>query len=343
MSTDAQIAESSTAIEVTEAAAPSLPVSRQQRQDFLKAANEPLPSQTEEIDTSKTSASKDESAPPPDGGKSGPKGKLSTSERAKQLEAENKSLSEQLARRKQLRADLDALEKPEPKPDAKVAPSPAAKAETAPEGRPVRPPKPKAEDFADWDKYQAALGEHDDKLDKYQEDLTDWKADQKLKGYDEKQTRAQQQRTSEEKWLPKIQASIEKHADYLAVVGELQEKKLITPFLDRFATKSEHGSELLYRIGEDLEFAKKLAQMDDIDATRELITLESEFTTDQAKTDPKRSPKLVSTAPRPERVLNGGGTAPDLDAQLNSALASGDVARYRQLKRQQEAAAHKTR
>lgn len=127
-----------------------------------------------------------------------------TPEQLERREANRQShLNSKLAKmRRENRALKEALAGNQPSP----ATQPVKAQPNATDGRPV---KPKEEDFdgKTWGEYQEAL-------DKFHEDLTDWKVEQKLNAKDTKQAEANQAKQLDGKVVERINAVAEQEAEF---------------------------------------------------------------------------------------------------------------------------------
>ena len=89
----------------------------------------------------------------------------------------NREIRDLIAKRDQAKQEVEAPAKKDVKPIAEPS--------TAQPVDPKRPVKPKAEDFKDWAAYETAK-------DKYDEDLADYKAEQKIQEYEQRQRQSAQ-------------------------------------------------------------------------------------------------------------------------------------------------------
>lgn len=245
----------------------------------------------------------DASESDPDSKKAPKKGKTAEDRKA-QLAAEIQELLEQ---RRKLREEVKQEPKSEPKQDAKQDPSPEAKTE--------RPVKPKIDDFQTYEEYENAR-------DAYFEDLADWKADQKLKGFREEQAKSAEEKQQQsaqqerlEKWNKSIREAKQEWPDFEAVVHDLKPTAEVMEFLE----DSDYRAQILYRLGEDTDNADRIFGLSKAAQLREIVDLEREFLSGSKKTEPKKEPTPISKAPKPPVNLRGGSSPGDPELAAVSA------------------------
>jgi hypothetical protein len=284
------------------------------------------PTKDQEAAPDKSASNVDGKTPVPETGKDkAPKKAKTAEDRKAELAAE---IQELLKKRKELREEVA------PKPTAEAPKTEDKKAATSTEATDGRPVKPKLQDFVDAGK---SYEEYEDARDKYNEELIDWKADQKaeakLKAFKEDNQKEQQQTSRRSKWEKSIEESKKDRPDYelVALNPELQ---LSAPMLE-FLEESELRGDLLYALGEDLDNAKRIAGLSPVQVARELVKLESSLSTPEPETAVSTPKPVVSKTPAPARRLNGPPGAPDLEA---AALAKGDVTEYMRLANAREMA-----
>lgn len=223
-----------------------------------------------------------EAAPDPESGRqehAGKRGKLSARERSEQLRSENEELERQLERRRQLRRELESPDdKTEPKKTATSAAKPADNAQPQELKPPVRPVKPKKDDFDTWEKYEAAKDKYDDDIVEYGEKLSEYRAE---KAIQDERVRQMRQRQLEvvaknvedaKKIYPDLDGNKIDEA-----AGTIFEDQKIPLVIKKMVGGSSVMAHLLYVLSSDqAKFNQflELARRDDVGAIRELSTLE---------------------------------------------------------------------
>ena len=266
----------------------------------------------------------------------GHKGQVRTNAETRKEEL-NREIRELLSKRDQLRKEVDTGKPPEPagKTDVKAEPSPAP---AQPESK--RPVKPKQDDFDNWEQYDAAK-------DKYDEDLADWKAAQRIEEYEQKQrqeaqTREMQNRLNEAKERYGAEAE-PKIVETAKTVFNDQE---VPPAIKTALGRSEVLVDALYVMGSDraeLDQFLDLAKKDPLEALRKWFTVEAlvkEELATSGKTAPARGadgkflPEKATEKPARQRPpappteLNGSGSPPG-DIRI-SAAEKGDFRSFKQ-------------
>jgi hypothetical protein len=282
-----------------------------QRTDWLKTG-EPPKAEDSAPSKQETSAgdNKSESGPASEAGETQREPKRGTAEaRIKELLAENRKLKEsQKPAQTQQQAEVPQTQKP------------TQQTPPAAEGRPVRP---KYESFDTVGEYEAAE-------DKYIEELAAWKADQRdaEKTAAAKQAEAQkagQQRA--EGWKAKQDAFRKQTADFDEVVAAADNEPCSDAIRD-FCLESEIGPAVQYALAKDVELLRKLSDMSDVAAVRELTKLEMGLAGGMPSQTP--APKKTTTAAsKPPTELSGRSNAPEDEAK--AALEAGDFDRYRRV------------
>lgn len=247
-----------------------------------------------------------ESASPSEGDTKAPKRKTAE-DRKNDLKAEIQELLRQ-------RAELKTP--PKPADASKPAESSPAEAKPAATGKPERP---KLDAFETYAMYEMAL-------DKYFEDLTDWKADQKFSARDQKAEEQQRTKNMQERWEPRLREGRETWPDYDLVALNEELRPHLPRSVGDFLNESEFGSQILYVLGTDLANAERIAKLSGPAQFRELHAIEQEFSKEKASQGAKTEPR-VSRTPPPARVLRGGSQAPDPEA---AAIESGNFTAYKQ-------------
>ena len=243
----------------------------------------------------------------------------------------NKEIRDLIAKRDQIK---QGLEGPPVKKDVK----PSAEPSTAQPEESKRPTKPKAEDFKDWAQYETAK-------DKYDEDLADYKAGQKIQEYEQRQrqsaaTQAMQVRLDE----AKSRYGDEAEPKILDTAKTVFEDKAVAPAIKTAIGRSQVMVDALYVMGSDpneLASFVDLSIKDPLEALRKWYTVEALVTAELAKTakadktetngntpqrdeDGKFLPaRIPKKAPAPPTEL-GGNASPPGD-ERDRAAANGNV------------------
>lgn len=216
------------------------------------AASQDEPTNKDEAAASDKSseAKKPKLAPDPESGNQEPhkKGKLSAKERGAQVDDEIADLEQKLARRAELRRQLN-----EPADEKKAETSTAksdAKKEEAPKGLEA-PVKPKWDDFKDKENgYELFDAAKDDYFDK----LSDYKADKKLADYE-----ARQQQNAEIKaFVEKVETAGKRYSDFDAkkldeAAGKIVADNTISPVVKDMFRDSSVMVDVLYVMSRDAE------------------------------------------------------------------------------------------
>lgn len=258
------------------------------------------------------------------------KGKHNAESRIRELNAENKRIKAELDR-------LLASQQPA------TPQSPAPQQQQQPKA-PQRPVRPKLEDFDNIDKYDAAL-------DKYHEDLSDFKASQKIAELQASQARQANERRTQEinrqietHWKGQVESARAAHADFDDIAGTGTEgrsdgaKIPINPVMDGFILSSNHGAEVLYKLGSDLKEAERISKLAPADCLRALVRLE--MTAEKpAESTPSPAPKKVTSAPPPTRDIQARNSAPA--DEIGKAVADDDFRAFYRLQNQKDLAARK--
>jgi hypothetical protein len=204
--------------------------------------------------------------------------------------------------KRELEERLTALE-------SKLADKPADKAPEKPK-EDGKPKAPRSADFDDWEKYEAAR-------DKYQEDLSDWKYEQRDSARVEKDkaTKAEDERKAAQAgWDAKVTKAKEVFKDYDEVLEEAEESKVsVTPTMFAAMQDSEIGAHLGYHLMKNPDECARIAKLPAVGQVRELGKLEA--TLGAALKPPA---KRISNAPEPLKKISGAGKTPDLDLKDES-------------------------
>lgn len=213
-----------------------------------------------------------------------------------------------------LKARLDALEKKLTPDDDGGTDNEDGESNSAQEGKP------------DPDKF--TYGELDPV---YQEELMEWKLDQRDAKREAKQEKTRQSEAAQQQ-ADKVQKSydnkvvdgIAAYSDFEKVVveGAGSEAKGIAPKYDLspefalMALESDVGHHVVYEVASDPEYSRKLAKMPPQIQAQEFGRLAAQFTSKDAS-PPKKKNKATSATPPPTSKVNGSGVhkkaAKDMD------------------------------
>jgi len=157
---------------------------------------------------------------------------------------------------------------------------------------------PNEEDFDTMEDYQAAI-------DSYSEKSLEAKIDSKLKERQLKDIEFRNTQFAQE--VEKVfyenvnEIAKERPADFESKIEELKTIPIFTEFMRDFVMQSENGADMAYFFHANQDYARQIAQMSPVHASRELVALEN-----KVKVDLKT--KKVSNAPDPiSPVGNSGG------------------------------------
>lgn len=278
-------------------------------------------------------------------------------ERTAQLHTEIAELESRLARRAELRRQIDGDGQTDGKAGESSTTQPAKKTE-APPFKETRP-KPTINDakpdgtpkFANYEEFN--------------EDLVDWKMEQK----DAKATfeKEQAEKTAEaerveklanqmkEDFTGRIQTAQKKYADFddMLKVPELRTIPTNSP-LDRAIMLREAGPEILYHLAKNPQEIARLVKLDALAQAVEIGKLEARLVPESdsgdgeetkrgpdgkflpANTSEKPVTKKVSTAPKPAAEVAGRGTPPE--DEVEAAVAANDTKAYNEAMNRREIA-----
>lgn len=194
--------------------------------------------------------------------------------KAERLERENQALRDALARGTQKTTEAE----------------PAKKA-TSPDGRPLAP---KSTNFDSYDEYEAAR-------DKYQEDLTDWKVENRL--------RMAELRKAEQAEVETVRAKAatahEAHPDLGDLLSDLDDQGIApTETMHRAIQESDLGAELLYHLAKNPAEVRRIGALPPVAQALELGAMLA-----QIKGATTATPKNLETkAPPPPKPIKGPAT-----------------------------------
>lgn len=160
----------------------------------------------------------------------------------------------------------------------------------------TRPTKPSEDDFEDYDEYENAL-------DEYQEKLTDWKVDQKLKARDQKERETKEQEQAQKSVADtrkKFDEFVEKTEDFNEVVESVSHIEISDQALAQAIVKS--GPEVYYELCKNPEVLEDLSMLSGYDALKGLREFKKSIATSEPSTEPK-----IKTSRAPEPLGNVGG------------------------------------
>lgn len=263
-------------------------------------------------------------------------------ERNAELDAEIAQLNEKLRIRKEIRRELDATERAQPKPDGKTPDSSPAVDKKAEAARfRAMPDAPKLDDVDAQG--NAVYASYDD----WAIEMASFVADKKLEERDtrskaEAAARQEEQRFTEkaEKASERFKSYLEKHPDaekrirpeLLAIVpiSQLRPGEPVGPhnFIAEQIFESDFTGELADHFSTDagVQDFQRLMRLSPDAILREIGRLEARFVTSGTAPTSTRSPKTVSTAPDPPETLGKRPAAPADDVE--AALFSGDPVAY---------------
>lgn len=149
----------------------------------------------------------------------------------------------------------------------------------------------------------------------YVEDLTDWKAEQKIDAKLKERDEATEKKTAAEKrsatWAEQSAKAKAKYPDFEAVMSASEvviEKHVVDVLND-----SDIGPELAYHLDRHPEIAERLNKLGPLAAAREVGRIEDSLTAktpepemEQAEEKPAVPPKKTTAAPPPAKPLNSG-------------------------------------
>jgi hypothetical protein len=245
----------------------------------------------------------------------------------------NQEIRDLIAQRDRLKQETA----PPEKKDVVREPSTQQQAQPEPGARPV---KPKQEDFLTWEKYETAK-------DKYDEDLADWKAGQKIEEYvqrtkQEQATQAMQVKLNE----AKSRYGDEAEPKVLDTAKSVFENKQVAPAIKTAIGRSQVMVDALYVMGSDqaeLDSFIDLSIKDPLEALRKWYTVEALVKAELEKngkpetngtrgedgkftSGDKPPARIPKQAPPPPTEL-GANTSPPGD-EADRALANGDVRKF---------------
>ena len=205
----------------------------------------------------------------------------------------NQEIRDLIAQRDKVKQEVEAPAKKDVKPQADPSPAPAD---------PKRPVKPKAEDFKDWAQYETAK-------DKYDEDLADYKAEQKIQEYEQRQrqsaaTQAMQARLDE----AKSRYGDEAEPKIMDTAKTVFDDQKIAPAIKTAIGRSQVLVDALYVMGSDpneLASFVDLSIKDPLEALRKWYTVEALVKAELEKSAGKQETKPETNGNAPQRDEDG--------------------------------------
>ena len=134
--------------------------------------------------------------------------------------------------------------------------------------------------------------------DEYNEALTDWKVDQKLKSRDEeakKQKEAEKQREATSTWEKKVDALGDEYADYEEVVGQYRDYH-VNPAITQVLAESDIGPQLAYYLAKNPDKLEEINNKTPYAVAKEMAKIEASLNQPSVK---------VSKSPAPIRPVKG--------------------------------------
>lgn len=247
---------------------------------------------------------------------------------------------DQLTKEKEaFRRELEELKARAGKQDAKAPES--SSVPPADKEADKRPVKPKQDDFKSWDEYETAL-------DKYHEDLADFKASQRFQEFRaQEQAQAQAKQMQERLDSAKERYGSEAESKIIDTAKTVFDDKAVAPALKTAMGRSDVLVDALYVMGSDPdEFSSylNLARTDPLEALRKWFTVESLVKEELAKGSaakpasetPPRGPdgkflqpaKVKVVTPAPPVELNGSASPPGDERER--AAANGNFRSFKQ-------------
>ena len=250
----------------------------------------------------------------------------------------NREIRDLIAKRDQAKQEVEAQ-------PAKKDVKPQAEPSTAQPVDPKRPVKPKAEDFKTWEEVQAADA-------KYLEDLTDYKAEQKIQEYEQRQRQSAQTQALQVKLdEAKSRYGDEAEPKIMDTAKTVFDDKAIPIAIKTAIGRSKVMVDALYVMGSDQnELASfiDLSIKDPLEALRKWYTVEGLVTAELEKSAGKPEPKPETNGNTPERDEDGkflpariakkapapptelGGSSSPPGDERDRAAASGNVRAFMQ-------------
>jgi hypothetical protein len=254
-------------------------------------------------------------------------------ERNAELDEEIKQLNEKLRLRSEIRRQLDATDRAQPKPDATPDSSPAVDKKAEAAKFRAMPDAPKIEDFESYDDWAI--------------EMASFVADKKLEAREARSRQESQHRREEQQFTEKAKKASERFGSYLeknpeakarispelmaiVPISQLKPGEPVGPhnFIAEQIFESDFTGELAdyFSTDEGFQDFQRLMRLSPDVIMREIGRLEARYVTREAAPSSTRPPKTISTAPDPPESFGKRPAAPADAAE--TALFSGDPVAY---------------
>jgi len=166
-------------------------------------------------------------------------------------------------------------------------------------------PEPKAPEKPVEQTTQPVSTQYQD-YDQYVDALTDWKIEQR-ESVTRVATAKQEQKNRQDAFFIKIDKAKEKHPDFDEVARKPSEQggPTINPPMFETLMDCEHGDDIAYYLGQNVEESHRIASLPPLAAAREIGKLEAQFA---GPTPPPQ--KKTTKAPAPTKPVGGKETLP---------------------------------
>ena len=158
-----------------------------------------------------------------------------------------------------------------------------------------RPQKPVEDDFENYSDYEKAH-------DKYLDDLTDWKVEQKFKAQEQQQKLTQEQKAYEEmnsKHAQRVQEFAKENPDFQTVVSEGLAGANISAALETIVLESDVSAELIYNLALDPEEFDRISTLPPLRLAREIGKIEAQILGKKETKSEHQETKKTTKAPKP--------------------------------------------
>jgi hypothetical protein len=175
--------------------------------------------------------------------------------------------------------------------------------------RNFEPVKPKEDEFDDFDAYQAAL-------EKYSDDLTDWKVDVKIaetRFKEEDRKRVEGEAVKVQTWKERMDKGKSLWTDYLDVISNPAIQ--ITQAMVSVMQDCEKSAEIAYYLGKNPTEAAKISKMTPKEMERQILILEARFIADPKSIPPSTVQAPDAGATAETKGEEGEPTYPDADLE----------------------------
>lgn len=244
----------------------------------------------------------------------------------------------------ELRERLAILESQLKKPETK----PAVKDESALDSGEPALPEVSEDDFETYPEFKKAERAA---YAKYVKDHGTWERQKTLAELEQRDTVKAQTAAKEDQlasFRKRCDAAAEIYDDFKEVA--FSEDIPLSNAMDYYLQRKDEGALILYKLGQDVEFAKKISKMSDIDAIEALGDIRRDVVVEQsAKSKPKvkaapEAPsvvkKLAANTPPPVDVSSNAGSSNDpIESAMKIGKDTGDWRPYMKLKNAAEVAA----